>query len=362
MINQESISDLAIKVSVIVPIYNARAYLEKCVNSIIAQTIRPLEIILVDDGSTDNSGALCDQFELKYHAKGKENKDGVMLKVIHKKNEGLTAAWKTGCLEAKGEFIGFVDADDYILPDMYEKLYQKSKQEDAQIACCGIRHVFESGNHDEWNDEMQFPKESYTAEEMKQLVYPVFINNGKFMGRGLQPNRVSKLVQRDLVLRNMWLCDDEVSVGEDYQFSLSMFLDAQKITIIPGYFPYFYYMHKSSMTGVFVPEYLEKIKRMKHHLIRVSDYYGKYDFTQQIQNDFLCLSVLHLKEAAVRNKKAGYQVARSYMKAICTDTEVSKAVREHTMNGLTLAETLFLFFMKKKLYLLAYVSVNLYFS
>ena len=90
------------------------------------------------------------------------------------------------------------------------------------------------------------------------------------------------------------------------------------------------------------------------------------DCEQNIKSYAISISILLLKNKkrkyAVRNKKAGYQVARSYMKAICTDTEVSKAVREHTMNGLTLAETLFVFFMKKKLYLLAYVSVNLYFS
>jgi len=348
---------MEINVSVVVPVYNAEDYLERCLDSIFSQDLRPLEIILVDDGSTDSSGNLCDQLSQKMQAQDAN----LHIKVIHKKNEGLTKAWKTGCLEASGEYIGFVDSDDYILPDMYTTLLKKVQETGADIACCGIRHVFEEGNHKEWNDEMQFPKNLYTADEMRTEVYPVFINNGKFMGRGLQPNRVSKLLRRSLVLKNMELCDNKVTVGEDYQFSLSMFLDARKIVIIPEYFPYFYFMHKKSMTGVFQPEYLDKIKKMKTNLIRISEYYGSYDFTSQIQNDFLCLAVLHLKEAAVRNKMSGFKVARNYMEKICKDQEVINAIQRHTMNGLTLPEKLFVFFMKHRLYLPAYLAVTLYF-
>ena len=348
---------MEIDVSVVVPVYNVEDYLVRCLESIVSQDLRPLEIILVDDGSTDSSGDLCDQLCQKM----KMQDEKLYIKVIHKENEGLTKAWKTGCQEASGEYVGFVDSDDYILPDMYTTLLKKVQETGADIACCGIRHVFEEGNHKEWNDEMQFPKNFYTAEEMRTEVYPVFINNGKFMGRGLQPNRVSKLLRRSLILKNMQLCNDEVTVGEDYQFSLSMFLDAEKIVIIPDYFPYFYYMHKKSMTGVFQPEYLDKIKKMKNNLIRISDYFGGYDFNNQIQNDFLCLAVLHVKEAAVRNKVSGFKVARNHMERICIDQEVVNALQRHTMDGLTLSEKLFVFFMKRRLYFPAYIAVNLYF-
>ncbi|MDD3660284.1 MAG: glycosyltransferase family 2 protein [Lachnospiraceae bacterium] len=348
---------MEIKISVIVPVYNVENYLERCLDSIAGQKVRPLEIILVDDGSTDSSGVLCD----KWKQETEKTETELLIRVLHKKNEGLTAAWKDGCAKASGIYVGFVDSDDYITPDMYSRMLEKAEETGAEIVCCGIRHVYEDADHKEWDDEMQLPKDSYIASEMIQEVYPVMINNGKFMGRGLQPNRVSKMIKRELVVKNMWLCDPEVSVGEDYQFSLAMFLDAEKIAIIPAFMPYYYYMHKQSMTGVFRPEYLESIKIMKKHLMRISDYFGKYDFSEQITNDFLCLAVLHLKEAAVRNRKKGYHCARGFMKAICTDPEVIAAVQEHTMNSLTYAERLFIFFMKKKYYLPAYMAVNMYF-
>ena len=97
------------KISVIVPVYNVEQYLERCVDSIINQTYKNLEIILVNDGSTDNSGQLCDELAKKDDR----------IRVIHKKNGGLSDARNVGIDEAEAELIGFIDSDDYIDEDMY---------------------------------------------------------------------------------------------------------------------------------------------------------------------------------------------------------------------------------------------------
>ena len=102
-------------ISVIVPIYNVEQYLEKCINSILNQTYRHLEIILVDDGSPDDCGGICDQYSVMDQR----------VKVIHKQNGGLSDARNAGLEIACGEFIAFVDSDDAILPEMIEKLYQR---------------------------------------------------------------------------------------------------------------------------------------------------------------------------------------------------------------------------------------------
>lgn len=111
-------------ISVVVPIYNVEKYLRQCVDSILAQTLTNIEIILVDDGSTDNCPKICDD----YAAKDKR------IKVIHKKNAGLGAAYNTGIETADGEYIGFVEPDDFIAPNMYEALYKKIKQFNAELA------------------------------------------------------------------------------------------------------------------------------------------------------------------------------------------------------------------------------------
>lgn len=123
------------KISVIVPVYKVEKYLDKCVSSIVNQTYKNLEIILVDDGSPDNCPAMCDAWA--------EKDDRV--KVIHKKNGGLSDARNAGMKIAIGEFIGFVDSDDWIAPGMYQHLYEIMISDQSDIAVCGALMVWEDG-------------------------------------------------------------------------------------------------------------------------------------------------------------------------------------------------------------------------
>ena len=122
-------------ISIIVPIYKVEKYLEKCIQSIVRQTYANLEIILVDDGSPDLCPEICDMWEKK----------DSRIKVIHKKNGGLSDARNAGLSIAKGEYIGFIDSDDYIECDMYERLYIALKADNADLAICDYEKVTESG-------------------------------------------------------------------------------------------------------------------------------------------------------------------------------------------------------------------------
>ena len=123
-------------ISVIVPVYNVEKYLRRCVETIQKQTYADLEIILIDDGSTDDSGKICDDF----------SKGDRRIKVIHKKNEGLSAARNTGMENATGEYITFVDSDDYIDSKMYEKMIMALESSHCDICMCGSKTVDEQGN------------------------------------------------------------------------------------------------------------------------------------------------------------------------------------------------------------------------
>lgn len=120
------------KISVIVPVYNVEAYLERCVESILKQTYSNLEILLVNDGSTDKSGELCDQLALRDQR----------IRVIHKENGGLSDARNRGIDEASSGLIGFIDSDDYIDEDMYETLYRQLRESNADLSMCGHYDVF----------------------------------------------------------------------------------------------------------------------------------------------------------------------------------------------------------------------------
>ena len=140
-------------ISVIVPVYNVRSYLEKCFESIAGQNYRNLEIILVDDGSTDGSGDLCEELARR----------DSRVRVIHKKNGGLGSARNAGIDAARGEILSFIDSDDWIEPGMYDTLTEIMHRENAQIIACGIKKVSETGEVSYYQDTLE-ERRAYSRE------------------------------------------------------------------------------------------------------------------------------------------------------------------------------------------------------
>ena len=126
------------EISIIVPVYQVEKYIRQCIDSILVQTFTDFELILVDDGSKDNSGKICDE----YAEKDKR------IRVIHKENGGLSDARNKGLDNAAGKYFMFVDGDDYIAPNMAECLYKKISEAKADIAACNYRYIFEDGKKD----------------------------------------------------------------------------------------------------------------------------------------------------------------------------------------------------------------------
>ena len=121
-------------ISVIVPVYNVESYIKRCIDSIINQSYNNLEIILVDDGSTDNSGNICDSYK----------KIDARIKVIHKKNGGLSSARNAGIEISNGDYIAFVDSDDFIDKEMYEDLHKNAKESGCKIVTCSYKYVYDN--------------------------------------------------------------------------------------------------------------------------------------------------------------------------------------------------------------------------
>ena len=123
-------------ITVIVPVYNVEKYLRRCLDSIIRQTYQNLEILCIDDGSIDNSGEICEQYAAR----------DARIKVIHQENQGLSTARNRGLDTATGEYIAFVDSDDYIAADVLEQLYQSAVSSDATCVICGYNCVDSNGS------------------------------------------------------------------------------------------------------------------------------------------------------------------------------------------------------------------------
>ncbi len=147
-------------ITIIVPIYQVEKYLKKCIDSILNQTYKNLEIILVDDGSTDNSPKICDDY------KKKDNR----IKVIHKENGGLSDARNAGMKIATGKYIGFIDSDDYIKSDMYQVLYENIVKTNADISICDFLAIKENDSNYTMEERKQDINEYNTIEALRLLI------------------------------------------------------------------------------------------------------------------------------------------------------------------------------------------------
>lgn len=339
------------KISVIVPVYGVEKVLDRCVESILKQTYENLEIVLVDDGSPDNCPAICDTYAETY-----EN-----IVTIHKTNGGLTSAWKEGVRHASGELLGFVDSDDWIEPDMYERLYSELDRQRADIAMAGLVFDYEDPGYPPRRETNRMNMSVYDRRELETL-FPVLLNDGSFIGRTIQPSRVTKLFRRKLVEQNLELWDDRVTVGEDLQMVFAAVLDAGKICALPDYYPYHYWYNMSSMTGGHDPGYLEKIKFLRERMEAISDQKGVYDFRPQIRNDFLSLAIMAVKNEIWRNHKDSLGQILKNVRIMCRDASVQEALQNHTMDRIGLSVKLYIFMMKHGWYLPCYLVTKVFFT
>ena len=148
------------KLSVIIPVYNVEEYLEQCLKSVLKQTLKGIEIIIVNDGSTDSSGIIARKYSEKY-----EN-----ISVINQSNKGLAEARNTGINNANGEYITFLDSDDYIVEDMYERMYNKAIQNDCNLIISDIDLVWENGENKAFNGLKLDENKIYTSDEQYKLL------------------------------------------------------------------------------------------------------------------------------------------------------------------------------------------------
>ncbi len=212
-------------ISVVVPVYNIAPYLGNCLNSILKQTHNQLEIIAVDDGSTDNSGSVLDEYEKNYPDK---------IKVIHKENGGATSARLAGIEAAEGEWIGFVDGDDEIESDMYERLLQNALQYQADISHCGYQMIFPDGRIH------FFHNTNVIMEQSRDKGLSDLLQNDL-----IEPGLGNKLYRRSLFDGLSDNIDQTIKINEDLLMNYLLFREAGK-SVFEDFCPYHYLVRESS--------------------------------------------------------------------------------------------------------------------
>lgn len=252
--------------SVIVPIYNTGKYLRECIDSIRAQTFKDYEIILVNDGSTDNSGEICDEYS-KY-----EN-----VTVIHKANEGITRTRKVGFCHARGKYISYIDSDDTIDCDMYEYMMEKLIKYDADVVICDIVH--EIGDIKELQHnyvEMGF----YDKAALNESFYPKMLFNIDCGAPGINPSLCNKIIRKSILERCIMGADDSVNYGEDALCTYPCMLDSDRIYVANDKFFYHYRTVNTSLTNKYDKTLLTQFPMLVRLL---SDEFEKRNFDAEVQ-------------------------------------------------------------------------------
>ncbi len=233
------------KISIIVLIYRVEKYLKQCIDSILNQTYQNLEIILVDDGSDDLCGEICDKYA---------QKDG-RIKVIHKENGGIDSARKAGIQVATGTYVGYVDGDDWVEPTMYERLVKIAKDNEVEIV--------ESGVIDSYGDVFEYRKPffeegCYKGEKFDEIA-PYVIYAGSFFYFGIQTYLVTKLFKRDKFIQFQMLEDYSDNITDDPLVTFPAILSLRSIFITHECF-YHYRVRNDSAKHSVRTDIPEKLK------------------------------------------------------------------------------------------------------
>ncbi|WP_029232393.1 glycosyltransferase family 2 protein [Butyrivibrio sp. VCB2006] len=236
-------------ITVIVPIYNASTYLEECLESIVNQDYKDLEIILVNDGSTDGSLAICEKYAL-----GDER-----IKVINQENKGLVRSRKVGISSASGEYISFVDADDYIDQNMYSELAKYVSWRDCEtkgdwsndLDIANAPEIISFGHVEEYADHSVtrtdgFDPGRYDKARITSEVIPQMLSKGGFFSFGMLPNIWCKLIKRSFLEPCDLQVSDIVRIGEDADMFFQLLPQANSLQIV-DFCPYHYRKLDSSM-------------------------------------------------------------------------------------------------------------------
>ena len=234
-------------ISIIIPVYNVEKYLKECIDSILSEEFQDFEIILIDDGSSDKSPEIVDNYA----------KHDSRIKAIHQKNQGQMKATKNGLAISQAPYIAFIDSDDYISPITHKEMMAAAIKENADIvSMAGVRiskdnkHPFEDSVSSGVYDRLRITNE---------LIPSLFMNHDLLGSKGVQPSKALKLFRKSLAEYVYSIIPDDIAYGEDMLFTYTAIAAAQKIVILPKEKKgYYYRLNPNSVLWVHKKNLFEK--------------------------------------------------------------------------------------------------------
>lgn len=285
-------------VSVIIPVYQVEDYLNQCLDSVINQTYSNLEIIIVDDGSTDNCPALCDEWSEK------DNR----IRVIHKENGGLSDARNKGMQLATGEYIAFVDSDDWIASEMFERLLQAIQKDDSDIAACAVEMVWDNGEKELLTVNTNCVLNHYEAQEAlldeTLLKQPVWY----------------KLYRHDAIRHIMF---EVGKTHEDVFWSYQAIGNANRVSLVE-YIGYYYRQHSDSIMGQqYGVSRLDAVEAIERRYRYLKKYYPKLERKARIS--ILSTCIYHSQMALKNMSKSDQKIVFQYLNDVVSRYSFSRS-------------------------------------
>ncbi len=323
-----------LKVSVIVPVYNAEKYLEKCMLSLLEQTMPSdeIEIIAVNDGSKDNSLAILNDFSKKY-----EN-----LIVVDSSNQGVSSARNKGLKLAKGEYIGFVDSDDYVELNTYETLYNKAKENDADIV---FTTMFK-------NESEKFPaqiKEGlFESDSLTREIYPRLISSLNPSKSTLRGSVCCRLFKGAVIKDNEITFPENLIYNEDGFFSILAALKSERYLSLSESYFYHNRINEDSTTKRYIENLWNIQKEMVKMLENIVEGEG-YDFTPQIAKKAFDIAVYSIENEAKSKNQNSKKQRRKNVVNILKDKDLKNQIKNIKVSTLKNIEKCYFIAIKLKM-------------
>lgn len=327
-------------ISIVIPIYNIEKYLTKCIETVIHQTYKNLEIILVDDGSIDSSGAICDEYA----------KRDSRVKVIHKINGGLSDARNAGIKVANGKYIAFLDGDDYVDNTMYEKLYESIKTNNADICVCGYTRIY-------GEKEIEFPLNVNKYNKDKTFLYNMI---------GTQPSDLTDisvgmsvwkcLYDLDIIKKNnIFYKSEKIYTSEDIIFQIEYFDFVKKVVLV-GEPLYKYRFIVGSLTNRYKKDRFEKQKILYLKIISMLEERNllSNEVKNRLNRTFFMKIKSCIKLEVVANKQEK-SIRLQNIRDMLNDELVEKNIKEYPIMQSNFKNRIYLLLIKYKMVKLLYI-------
>lgn len=331
-------------ISIIVPVYNVEKYLEECIVSLVNQTYKNIEIIIVNDGSTDSSSELCEKLA-KY-----DNR----IKVIHKKNAGLGLARNTGLEYVKGKYVTFIDSDDFADIDLVEKLYNGIVSDNADTCIGGFKRVNDDGNilYEEVYESI-----TYSENQVVENLLLRMLGSSPKKSDAIRMSVWNVLFSVEIIKNNnLEFCSERKYISEDLIFDIDYYQHSNKVSVINSS-AYNYRVNNNSLTMKYRDDKFIKCKFMYNEVCtKIKEYSLRTEAILRLQRQYFVNIRTCISQENIKISRLSYKDAIKNIKLICNDKQLQIIIKEYPKDKVGIKQSVFLALIRLKMSRLLYLS------